>query len=169
MALGTNLEADIKTAITNSTNSSTSAQLVADAINNYLSGAVYGDGAVLWSGSVSGPSFNLPTSGTASGAASQWGTAIMEYWGTGGVATGDPGGPTELDEVVPPITITASTVGPDITTALTTIFNDVGGTVDSKSASIAGAIETAVGAIVVNWSEFDAGVPVTTPYVGGIA
>jgi len=170
MALGTALEADIKTAIANSEDASTSANLIATAINNYLQPAEYGDGAVVYTSSVSGSSFELPTSGSASAAAAQWGTAIMGYYGAGGIATGSPGDPTTLDEVVPPITITASTVGPALTTSLTAVFNNVGGDIDSKASDIASAIETAISGIVVSWSEFAPGPPpVTTPFVGGIA
>jgi|26BtaG_2_1085354.scaffolds.fasta_scaffold02386_8 hypothetical protein len=170
MPLGTTLEADIKTAITNSEDASASATLIATAINNYLQPADYGDGAVLYSSSVAGSSFELAVPGTASAAATQWATAIMEYYGAGGIATGDPGEPTTLDEVIPPITITASTVGPALTTSLTSVFNNVGGDIDSKATDIASAIETAISGIVVNWVEFAAGPPpVNLPLVGGIS
>lgn len=172
MALGTNLEADIRTALANSASASDSADLLATAINNYLSGAEYGEGAVLWSGSVVGPTFELAASGTAAGAASQWGNGVMSYWGAAGNAVGTAGEPTQLDSVVPPILIAGSVVGPALTASLTTIFSSVSNsdTLDGKAGDIAGAIESAITPIVVTWSEFSAGPPpVTLPLTGGIA
>ena len=170
MSLGTALEADLNIALANSESSTDSSTLIASAINTYLSGAVYGDGAVTWSGSVSSDDFKLVTSGTASQAASQWATGVMKYWGASGVATGSAGTATTLDTVIAPILVTASTVGPELTSAFTTIFSAVSGTQSGKATSLASAIEAAVGNIIVSWQEFTAGPPpVTTPFTGGVA
>jgi hypothetical protein len=165
VSLGTALEADIKDAITNSDNSTTSSNKVAAAINAYLSGAEYGDGALTYSSSVAGSAFKLSTEGTVNVASTKWSDAVMAYWGAS--ATGVVGEPTQEASVVAG-TIAGSTVGPSLKASLTSIFNNVGGTADSKSSEIAQAIEDAVATLVVAWTEItppSSAVPLT----GGIA
>lgn len=166
MSLGSSLEVDIKTALANSDNATTSSNNIASAINSYLAGAEYGSGALTYSGSVAGSAFKLATEGSVSAAAAKWGSGVMSYWGA--TATGTPATPTQLDSVVSG-TITAGTVGTTLTASLTTIFSSTEGTLDDKASEIASAIEDAVATIVVAWSEFAAGPPpVTLPLTGGI-
>lgn len=170
MALGTTLKDDIEDALANTTDSSVPSEELASAINSYLSGAVYGSGALTYSGSIPSDAFKLNSSGTASGAALQWANAIMGYWE--GTATGVPATPTTLDVVVSG-TIVATTVGPELNAAFLAIFSEVvegsKGELSYKAGKLADAITSAVGNIVVNWSEFTAGPPpVTLPLVGAI-
>lgn len=170
MSLGTALEADIRIAITNSPDANISSDAIATAINNYLSGAVYASGAIVYSSLVVGPTFKLVTAGTASGAASQWALAVQGYWG-GGVVPGTPGSPQNGGASVTAQIITATTVSTTLEPALLTIFNNVGGTLDSKAADISGAIETAVATIVTQHSEVNpaAPPPLLGPFVGTIS
>ena len=170
MALGTALEADIKTALANSESASDSADLIATAINAYLLGALYANGAIVYSSAVVGATFQLATSGTASGAASQWAAGVQGYWG-GGVVPGTPGAPQFGGSAVTAQTITASTVSTTLEPLLLTIFNNVGGTIDSKATDISEAIETAVATIITQHSEVNPAPPppLLGPFPGTIS
>jgi len=170
MALGTALEADIKTAIAPSASASASATLIATAINNYLSGAVYAAGAIVYTSSIVGPTFELNLPGTASTAATQWADGVQSYWGSG-VVPGTPGVPQNGGSAVTTQTITASTVSSTLQPLLLTIFNNVGGTLDSKATDISGAIETAIATIVTVHSEVNpsAPPPLLGPFAGTIS
>tara|TARA_R110002153_G_scaffold48948_3_gene138175 strand:- start:966 stop:1469 length:504 start_codon:yes stop_codon:yes gene_type:complete len=166
MSLGTTLEADILSAITNSEDADDFASGMASAINAYLSGAVYGAGTLTFTSSVSAAGFKLETSGTASGAATQIANHIQSYWG--GVVAGVPAAPTALDVVVSG-NIQAATVAATLKPKITAIFNDKEGSPSKVAESLADEISAVTKAIVVDWVEFAAGPPpVTLPLVGSI-
>ena len=167
MALGTTLGADIETALANSDNATTSSNLIATAINDYLQPAVYADGALTYTFTLLGPSFLLPTVGTAAAAATQWANAVQAYWVTGvvvGVAGRAQNGGSAVS---PPHAITASLVSATLQPLLLAVFSVVGGTLAGKATDIAAAIETAVATIVTAHSEVNAAAP--PPLIGPFA
>lgn len=166
MSLGTNLEADILSALNNSEDANDFASGMASAINNYLSGAVYGTGALTYNSSVAAAGFILETSGTASAAATQIANHIQSYWG--GVVAGVPATPTTLDVVVSG-NIQAATVAAQLQPKIYSIFNDKGGSRSEVAKSLSDEISETTKAIIVDWVEFATGPPpVTLPLVGSI-
>lgn len=123
MTLGTTLVEDIYAAIKPSEAATDFPTGIQTAVDNYLSDAEYGSGALTYA-SAGTPTFTLPPVGTAESAAAIIATAVMNYWLPAGVAVGVAGTPTVEASVVAG-TITATTVGPALTTALTTIFSDL--------------------------------------------
>lgn len=128
MSLGTNLVVDIYNAVKPSDDASKFASGFATAVNNYLAGAEYGEGALTWTGATTEAMFQLPppASATAATAAQAIGLGVMSYWTPAGVATGVPATPTQEEAVVSG-QITATTVSTDVTAGLTTIFSDLKG------------------------------------------
>ena len=126
MSLGTELAADIYEAIKPTDEITDFPAAMATAINNYLGGAEYADGALTYSFSATPSLFTLPAVGTAASAAAIIGLGVMSYWLPAGTAPGIPGVATDLDVVVAGVII-ATTVGPAVTAALTAIFSDLAG------------------------------------------
>lgn len=128
MSLGSDLTFGIYTALRPSDTPATFKDNLALAITEYLSTAEYGSGAILYTSSLTGSAFAMPAPATATAAtaAQAVGNGVMSYWGATGVATGTEGIPTvEATVVAGSGVITASTVGPAITSGLTTVFSDL--------------------------------------------
>jgi len=169
MALGTSLKDDIETALTDTTSGTDFGNKFASAINSYLSGAVYADGALTYSSSVAGSLFVLPVPNTPATAATTIANGVMSYWTPAGVVAGVPASPQNGGTAVVSGTITASTVSPLLTTSLTTVFSDISGkTVGAKAQEIADAVESAVTTIVTTHTETTPTGPIG-PFTGGIS
>jgi len=123
MSLGTTLVEDIYAAIKPSESATDFPSGIQTAVDNYLSSAEYGEGALTYT-SAGTPTFTLPPVGTPAGAAAIIATAVTNYWMPAGVAVGVVGTPTVEASVVAG-TITATTVLPALTASLTTIFSDL--------------------------------------------
>lgn len=168
MALGSSLFDDIKLALSLSDNSSDFSTNFSSAINDYLVGAIYADGALLWVGSTTPTSFVLTEGMSSTDAAEIISTSIQGYWGVSGIAVGTPGTATQLTTVVGG-TINASLVKSTLKPLLINIFSDLSTTlpnsnpvtIDSKSQQIADAITTAILTIVTEHTE------TTPPVVSG--
>lgn len=126
MSLGTSLVLDVYTAIKPTETGTVFPTAFATAVNNYLGGAVYADGALTYASSVTSAMFTIPAVGTAASAAAIIGLGVMSYWTASGVVPGVAGVAT-TEALVLSGTITASTVGPAVTAAITTIFSDLAG------------------------------------------
>ena len=168
MSLGSSLLNDIKTALSPTDNPSDFSSKLSTAVNNYLAGAIYAEGALLWVGTTTPASFIVPVGSSASDAADIIASGVQGYWGSTGIAVGTAGTATSLTSVVSG-TINASTVKPTLKPLLTNIFSDLSTTlpnddpvtIDSKSQQIADAITTSVATIITEHTE------TTPPVVSG--
>lgn len=169
MALGTSLKDDIETALTDTTSATDFGNKFASAVNSYLSGAEYADGALTYSSSVAGTLFILPVPNTPATAATTIANGVMSYWTPAGSVAGVKGDPQKGGTAVIGGTITASTVAPLLTTSLTTVFSDISGkTVAAKAQEIADAVEAAIATIVTVHTETTPTGPIG-PFTGGIS
>lgn len=125
MTLGTTLVEDVYAAIKPSESATDFPIGIQAAVDNYLSAAEYGEGALTYA-SAGTPTFTLPPIGTPVGAATIIATAVMNYWLPAGVAVGVIGVATVEASVVAG-TITATTILPTLTASLTAIFADLNG------------------------------------------
>ena len=125
MTLGITLVEDVYAAIAPSQAHTDFPTGIQAAVDNYLSEAEYGEGALTYASSGT-PTFVLPPVGTPAGAATLIATTVMNYWLPAGVAVGVAGVPTVEASVVAG-TITATTILPELTASLTAIFADLSG------------------------------------------
>lgn len=167
MALGTNLESDIRAAITNSDNASDFSSKFSTAVNNYLSGAEYAEDSGTYTSTLPSNLFLLPTAGTASLAATQIANGVQAYYGTGTVVAGI-GSASQGGVSVVQCTITATLVSSTLQPSLLAIFNSVAGTLEAKAGEIATAVTTAIATITTSHTELNGSGSTIGPFIGGV-
>ena len=167
MALGTNLESDIRSAITNSDSASDFSSKFSTAVNNYLSGAEYAGGSGTYTSTLPSNLFLLPTAGTAYLAATQIANGVQSYYGTGtvvaGIGTASQGGVSVVQ-----CAITATLVSSTLQPLLLAIFNSVTGTLEAKAGELATAVTTAIATISTSHTELNGSGSTIGPFIGGV-